>query len=223
MALRSFAGLAVIAVTALGAEAVSAADRAVALSFGTTGFTLEASALLNEKVAVRAGGSLFGANVTREESDLEFDADLKLRSLAGYLDFHPSGGAFRLSGGLVYNKKRVEATAVPTGGTFELDDVTYQASEVGTLSGVGRIGTRTWAPYLGLGFGSPRGDARVFFALDLGVIFQGPPKIELSATGPLASDAGFQADLKAEEDDANDELEPFKYYPVLSIGIGVRF
>ena len=155
---------------------------------GTTGFGLEGSTALNEKVDLRAAGSLFLLGVIRKESDVSFDADLKLRSLAAYVDLHPTGGTFRFTGGLVYNKNRVEATGVPTGGgTFELNGVTYQASDVGRLTGVGRIGTRTWAPYLGIGFGSARGDTRLFFALDLGVVFQGPPRVDLAAMGPLAA------------------------------------
>ncbi len=225
MALRSLVGLPVVLIFAMGAPSVSAGEGAVALRLATTGFALEASRAVNETVGLRVGGSLLGLGVTREESDLTYDADLKLRSLAGYVDFHPNAAAFRLTAGLVYNKNRVEATARPTASTFEVNDVTYQASQVGTLTGVGHVGSRTWAPYLGLGFGSARGINSVFFVFDLGIVFQGPPSIELSATGPLASDAQFQADLQAEEDDLNDEIdEPlYKYYPVVSIGLGFRF
>jgi hypothetical protein len=215
----------VVLVSALGAPALSANERAVTLRVGTLGFSLEAATSLNGKVGVRAGGSLFSLGATETESDITYDVDLKLRSLAGYVDFHPTEGAFRLTAGLVYNKNRIEATAVPTSGTFEVDDVTYEASQVGTLEGVGRFGSRTLAPYLGLGFGSARGESRVFVAFDLGVVFQGSPTVDLSATGPLASNAQFQSDLQSEEAQANEELaEPLlRYYPVLSLGIGVRF
>jgi hypothetical protein len=225
MVSRSVSRLAAILGFVLTASVVSAGGGAATVRVGTTGFGLEGSTALNEKVGLRAGGSLFSLGVTREESDVTFDADLKLRSLAAYVDLHPTGGAFRFTGGLVYNKNRVEATGVPTAGTFELNGVTYQASDVGTLSGVGHVGTRTWAPYLGIGFGSARGVTRLFFALDLGVVFQGPPRVDLTVTGPLASDALFQADLQAEEDDVNHDLDRslYKYYPVFSIGLGIRF
>jgi hypothetical protein len=225
MGIRSIAGFAVALVSILGATVVSAGEHAVALRLGTTGFGLEGATSLNDHVGLRAGGSLFSLGATQEESDVTYDVDLKLRSLAGYVDLHPTAGAFRFTAGLLYNKNRIEATGVPSSGTFELDGVTYEASGVGTLRGVGRIGSRTWAPYLGLGFGAARGDSRVFFAIDLGVVFQGSPRIELSATGPLASDTEFLAHLRAEQDDANQELDDplFRYYPMVSIGIGVRF
>ncbi len=201
----------------------SAEDHAVLLRLGTSGFALEASTALSPTLGLRAGGSLFTLSVTRRESDLTYDADLKLRSLAGYVDLYPGDGAFRFTAGLVFNKNRIEAVGVPTGGTFELNGQRYDASDVGTLTGTGRIGSRTWAPYLGLGVGSSRGPSRVFFALDLGVIFHGSPTVSLGATGPLASDLGFRADLAAEERDANDDIEGYRYYPVLSIGLGIRF
>ena len=221
----TLAGLFVALVSVLGAPALSAGERAVALRLGTLGFSLEGATSLTDRVGVRASGSLFSLGATETESDITYDVDLKMRSLAGYVDLHPTGGAFRLTAGLLYNKNRIEATAVPTSGTFEVDDVEYDASQVGTLEAVGRLGSRTVAPYLGLGFGSARGESPVFFAFDLGVVFQGSPTVELSATGPLASNAQFQSDLQAEEAQANEELaEPLlRYYPVLSLGIGVRF
>jgi hypothetical protein len=224
MALRTVGSLMIVLLCALGASAAEI-ERALMLRLGTTGIGLDSGTLLNYRVGLRLGGTLFNYGIQQTESDITYDAHLKLRSLHGLVDIHPTGGAFRLTGGLVYNKNRVEATAVPTGGTFELDGVTYPASQVGTLKAVGRIGSRTWAPYAGLGFGRAGGEKRVFFVLDLGVIFQGQPTIELSATGPLAASAAFQADLQAETADTNADLADgsLRYYPVLSAGIGFRF
>lgn len=203
----------------------SAEDRALVLRAGTTGLGLDFAVSLSDTVSVRGSGALLGLATEKTESDIDYDTELRLRSLGGFVDLHPAGGDFRLSGGLVYSRHRIEATAMPASGTIELGGVSYPASQVGTLLGVGFIGSRRLAPYAGLGFGRPRGDGRVFFAFDLGLVFHGSPRIELSATGPLASNAQFQADLAAEEEELNADLdEPlYRYYPVVSFGIGFRF
>ena len=54
-------------------------------------------------------------------------------------------------------------------------------------------------------------------------MFQGSPTANLSATGPIASDPGFQADLAKEENNLQDDLDNFEYYPVISIGFNYRF
>jgi hypothetical protein len=47
--------------------------------------------------------------------------------------------------------------------------------------------------------------------------------VALSASGTLASDPAFQANLAKERDEIEDDLEPFEFYPVLSLGIFFRF
>jgi hypothetical protein len=222
---RTLRHLAVVLFFALGTARAHAGERALILRAGSNGFGLDSATTFSDRLDLRVGGSFFNFSTDWDESGISYQAHLKLRSLSGLVDIHPIPGPFRLTGGVVYNKNRIESTAVPTTGTYELGGVTYPAAQVGTLSGVGRIGTRKWAPYAGLGVGRARGDRRAFFFLDLGVIFQGPPSIELTATGPLATDPVFQASLRAEAAEANADLEdgPYKYYPVLALGVGFRF
>ena len=56
------------------------------------------------------------------------------------------------------------------------------------------------------------------FFLDAGVAFHGTPEVELSATGPIASDPTFQSDLRLEESDIDDDASSVKVYLVLSLG-----
>jgi hypothetical protein len=58
---------------------------------------------------------------------------------------------------------------------------------------------------------------------NLGVAFLGRPHAALSATGPIASDPGFQDDLNQEQRDVEDDLSFLRFYPVLSISLFYRF
>jgi len=55
------------------------------------------------------------------------------------------------------------------------------------------------------------------------VAFIGSPRVALSATGTLAGNPEFRANLAKEEDDLQDEADKFKIYPVLSANLYFRF
>jgi len=129
-------------------------------------------------------------------------------------------GGLRLSGGAVFARSDVEATATPTTGTYPIGDIDYPASAVGTLS-MG-VGTNAVAPYVGLGFGNVAKKGIRFFA-DLGVAFQGSPQVTLAATGSIKDDPAFQAELAKEKLAIEDDISWAKYYPVLSLGIAIGF
>ena len=61
------------------------------------------------------------------------------------------------------------------------------------------------------------------FIFDFGIVFQGSPAVELSASGPLASDRTFQQDLKEEEEDLENDIRHIRVYPALSFGFTYRF
>ena len=89
----------------------------------------------------------------------------------------------------------------------------------------GDVSFDDFAPYAGLGYGNAAGlDGRWHFAFDLGVMFQGKPKVSASAT---AADPGLQpyldADLAAKVADIQDQADAYQFYPVLSIGVSFRF
>ncbi|OPZ59406.1 MAG: hypothetical protein BWY87_01022 [Deltaproteobacteria bacterium ADurb.Bin510] len=53
--------------------------------------------------------------------------------------------------------------------------------------------------------------------------FKGSPDVELRATGPLMNNPDFQQALERERQDIEDKLEPYKYYPVVRIGLSYNF
>src|SRR5687768_3231180 len=188
----------------------------------TLGLGAELTAGLTSKVNVRVGGNLFdyGRSFTQDDND-RFDLDFELRSVSGILDWHPSGGGFRLSGGVIGNGNQARLVAQAAGATYEIGNGRYAVSDVGVLTGTATVGNV--AGYAGIGFGNAvAGNKRIGLVLDLGVAFQGSPEVTLRAAGPIAGDAAFQADLTREEAEFNDDARRFRYYPVISLGISVK-
>ena len=85
------------------------------------------------------------------------------------------------------------------------------------------IDFNTLSPYIGIGWGNPlRQDSRWTFAFDLGLLYQGSPKVDLTATNPGVLTA-LNADLIVEEANVSQSLRSFKYYPVISLGVSYNF
>ncbi|NKB67811.1 MAG: hypothetical protein GKR89_12175 [Candidatus Latescibacteria bacterium] len=193
---------------------------ALALRLGSQGGGAEVAVGLAEKISARAGVYGLTYEFSATESDIDYDAELSLFSLSGLVDWHPTGGGPRLTGGLVINQNGLDLTS-ELAATYEVGGTVYTVEDVGNL--LAEVDFNGVAPYLGVGWGRPAGAGQWTFLVDLGVIMQGSPQIDLSATGPIASEEEFQANMAREEDELQDELDGLSVYPVASIGLAYRF
>jgi hypothetical protein len=87
-----------------------------------------------------------------------------------------------------------------------------------------------YAPYLGFGWGSYEIRKTGFlYSVDVGVMYLGKPKVELTATGPVADlarqyyPAELESYLAGEKQKIEDALKEYRYYPVVAVGIWYRF
>jgi hypothetical protein len=210
---------------ALAANSAFANDIAATVGLGTTGLGLHLSTPLMPKLNARVGVNYADYSYDGNTSDVQYDFKLKLASVDALLDYHPFDGAFRLSGGLVYNGNSIDANAKPNGnGTYTINGRTYSAAEVGGLSG--KIDFRKTAPYLGIGWGNAVKAAGWGFGMDLGVTFQGSPKTQLASNGCTASArdcAQLADDVAVENARLAEEVKEFKAYPVIRVGVSYRF
>ncbi len=197
-------------------------DMSVAFRFGTLGLGLEVNRLFTNHIGARVGANYFSHTTTKSQTDISYDAKLKLQAFSALLDFYPGNrGSFHLSGGIITDPLKVDAIGQPAaGGTFTINDHPYTSAQVGTLTaGVKFPGV---SPYLGLGFGTPAGTGRgLKFLFDLGVGI-GKPKVSLNATG-ASGDPVLAADIKAQEDKTQVDLQKLKVYPVISFGLAYHF
>jgi hypothetical protein len=125
-----------------------------------------------------------------------------------------------LSGGAVLFSEDTEVRGRPSE-SVEIGDESYTPEQIGTLSG--EFVTKDLAPYIGIGFGKLGGRLGPGLAIDLGVAFHGRPDVRLAASGPIAAVPAFQANLREEEENIEDDADWFRVYPVLAIGLVIGF
>jgi hypothetical protein len=197
-------------------------DFAIGVGPGTMGLTADTSVGIFSQFNARFGINTFNFDLETSQNDISYDLDVKLLSFPVLLDWHPfENSGFRISTGLVINKNKADVSSVPQS-SYTIGDTEYTAAELEDLSG--KLAFDTLAPYLGIGWGNPLGkDTHWTFICDLGVVFQGETDLSLSASGPITSDPTFQSDLEQERRDLEDELEDYRYYPVVSVGVSYKF
>jgi hypothetical protein len=216
------AGIALAAAIALvpAAQAQSLTARA-----GSNGLGSEIGVGLGSMFGVRA--NLLGGSLSRDEirSSIHYEGTLKLSNGSLLMDVHPFAGRFRLSAGAVINNNRLDANGRADGGTIDINGVSYPADAVGTL----QAGVR-WDranPYMGLGWGAaPQASPGFFFSADVGAFYMRPTATLTGTCGPalpVAACTQLQSDIRAEEQQFRDDINKYKLYPVLSIGVGYRF
>ncbi|MES1245958.1 MAG: hypothetical protein ABUT39_30400 [Acidobacteriota bacterium] len=207
------------------------AEVGIAGTAGTLGAGVEL--LLGGSGQFQGRLGLHGYNYTdrrREVSDIEYDAEANLRTATGFLDWHPGGRGFRLTGGLVYNGTEVEGRSLPpASGVYDIGGVPVPASILGTLDA--KVDFDPIVPYAGLGWGRAPGSGSGFgVTLDLGVLFQGKGDVSLTPRIPAGSPLNdpvarqaLQVLLDREERDLQEEVDDYDLYPVVSLGISYRF
>ena len=175
-----------------------------------------------EQLNFRAGAAGFSYNYSGSQDDIDYDIDFGLLSYSAMGDYYAMGGGFRVTGGLILNKNKIDLTAEPGAVTYTIGDQEYRVSDVGALTG--RVDFNDTAPYIGIGWGNPVGsDKQLGFMVDLGAMIQGSPNVTMNATGAISTDEEFKTNLDREEGKVEDDLSAFKIYPVLSIGITYKF
>lgn len=184
---------------------------------GTLGAGVEGTVSLADGLNVRIGANNFTYDYDDTVDDIDYDAELELSSYGVLLDWHPFTGAFRLTVGMLANGNELALSATPTG-LVTIGNTTYPAALAGTLNGA--IDFKKSAPYVGLGFGNAAGKHKGLGAsFEIGALFQGSPDVTLSTTSSLI----LESDLRAEEQNIEDDLKNFKIYPVLAFGLSYQF
>jgi hypothetical protein len=212
-----------------GALLAGAAQAQVGISAdaGTTGAGFHLVVPMESNLNGRFGVNAFQHDFDKSSNQVHYDIKGKLRTVDVLFDWYlREGSAFHLTGGLVYNGNRFDATAKASQlGKFTLNGKTYSTADVGILGG--RIDYRKAAPYLGIGWGNALAtNSHWSFNTDLGAFFQGNPNVKLGSTGCTGAKAVCNAvasDVEAERLGLQDDIDGFKVYPVLRASLTYRF
>ena len=219
------------------------------LKVGTLGVGVDVSMPLSRHFNLRA--NVNGLTYTQNLNDIiknnggsSFDAfggnaDGKINFLtAGLLiDWYPfETSDFFMSAGVYYNANKLSmiGDASNSTQTFDINGVTYNGSELGSVTGDLIFGNKI-APYIGLGWGNRGDEAGWSWSFEIGGLYQDIPTVSLDATlgtvppGSTITQATIDADVskevtKVNNDISNNDISKFtKIYPVISFGITYSF
>lgn len=197
--------------------------KAAAAKISTLGLGVEIQKSCIEKVNFRLGLNSWKLGRDDTNGGIAYEADLNLFSITALADWHPFGGVFRLSGGLLYNGNELEMKAKLAGATtVTVGNVAYAVSPGDSLNA--KVDFNAIAPYLGIGWGNAvRPGKKWGFLFDLGVVFQGSPDATISASGPIVTNPAFAADVARETSELKNDLDSLDIYPVVSLGVSYQF
>ena len=220
-----------------GEGAVRGSPFSLGAQASTLGWGVSGGYDVTDAVTVRAMFNHFDYSFDRTKRGNKFEGDLELLTLGLMMDWHPFDGGFRLTSGAFMNNSGLVAGA--KGENVKIGDRRYSGS-------LDLNADFDWfAPYLGVGYTGSRNRGGFGFVFDAGVLFQGVAN--LSARGSASGEAGsctFEVDdegratlagdavcenaylkfyLESEHAELARDLDDFKLYPVVSLGVSYRF
>jgi len=215
------------------------------VGIGLMGVNMQVATNLNNYINLRGTGNLI--NYTDNNIDVSgFTAAAKLNLATGGVgvDLYPfPNHGLRLSAGvLFYNENSLAANVVAAGGTsFTLNDTTYYSSTSNPVQGSGSVllNTQNPAPTFTVGWGNliPRNGGHWSVPFELGAAMVGTPGINIALTGGqvcqdpagtigcqnVVGDASVNSNLQAQIAKYKNDLDPLRFYPVISVGVGYAF
>lgn len=213
--------LAISCVLFASTTVLAAGGLSVGGKVGTLGIQIEAQTNLspqfNARLAVGGVGFTYGISV----DDINYDFDMSLYTAGAFLDWHPGGGVFRFTVGVIGNSHNFDASAGTDPNKFyQIGDASYPGALLGTLHAEAEF--NRFAPYVGIGLGQSFGVENQWgVQADLGVMYWGEPDVSLRASN--SGIPGLEENLKREESRIEDELKNLRFYPVLTLGVYYRF
>jgi len=209
------------------------------------GVNMQMAVIANRYVNLRGTGNFFNYSLRNVSvNGLEASGTLNFATAGASVDFYPfPSHGFRLSPGAMFlNRNQMTATVIAPGGTsFTLDGYTYYSSQANPVTGAATLGLNTQTPAFTMttGWGNmiPRRGGHLSFPLEIGAAFIGPPSVSMALTsGQVCADAAgtigcvnivgnsqIQSNLEAQRAKYQNDVNPFRYYPIFSLGVAYSF
>src|SRR5712664_2206287 len=208
----------------------------VGVKVSTLGIGGEVAIALSHRTNVRFGFNAFSYGDTFAKDGVTYKGNLDLRSAQATYDIFLLKGLHVSPGVLFYNGNKVSANAsVPGGKSFTLSNTNYVSDAADPITGTGKLTVYKAAPMLLLGIGNLVPRSKHFsVSFEIGAAYQGPPRVTLNLGGSacdstglfcrsISSDPTIQANVVSEQAKLNKSTSPYKFYPVLSFGVGFKF
>lgn len=134
---------------ALSAAASADGNFAVTGSIGTMGGAVEGQVKVNELFQLRAGANYLAFDETIDVDDISYDGDVDFSVFGAFIDVHPFGGSFFVTGGAYTGTKEIDLIAT-SDVAVDIGGVPFTPTEYGRLEG--DVSFDDLAPFVGLGF-----------------------------------------------------------------------
>jgi hypothetical protein len=209
----------------------------VGVKVSTLGIGGDVAIAVSHRTNVRFGFNAFSYGHTFDKDGVTYGGTLDLRSAQATYDIFLLKGLHISPGVLFYNGNQVTANAsVPGGQTFTLSNTSYVSDTADPVTGTGKLTLYKAAPMLLFGMGNlvPRNSHHFSTSFEIGAAYQGPPRVALNLGGSacdstglfcrtISSDPTIQSNIVAEQAKLNKSASPYKFYPILSFGVGYKF
>jgi len=206
----------------------------IGVKVSTLGAGIEVGTPLAGKFNLRGGFNMIRYSRPITNNGIHYDGHLRFQSAEAHLDWFPFG-RFHISPGLLfYNGNQVTATAsVPGGQTFSVGGTTYESDPAAPVAGTGKLDFVKVSPSIMLGIGNliPRNARHYSFLFEVGGAYQGSARVALNLAGnvcdttamncrSVSSDATVQANIQDQQLKIQNDINPYRFFPVISFGVG---
>jgi hypothetical protein len=216
---------------------ISSSKVGIGVKLSTLGVGIEAAVPLTSKLNLRGGFNFFRYNRGFTNDGIHYDGHLHFQSGEAHIDWFPFGG-FHISPGLLfYNGNALTANAsVPGGQTFTVGGTAYQSDPSDPVTGTGKLDFVKVSPSIMVGIGNliPRNGRHYSFLFEIGGAYQGSARVALNLSGsvcdttglfcrPVTGDSTVQANIQSQQQKIRNDINPYRFFPVVSFGIGFNF
>jgi hypothetical protein len=191
---------------------------------GTQGPGIGGAIAVTQMMGLRADFNAISLHHDFTISGIRYKDDLDLRQGGLYLDLFPlHATGFRITAGVHFNDDHLTGTSVPTNGTYVFNGKQYPA-----LPGEYAVAEARYPrvmPYFGIGYGHHPQAKGFGFIADVGVAY-GIPEVSYTLSPTLIQRTGPAMSQQIASEGLNElrsKVSPYRWYPVVQIGVSYRF
>ena len=184
-------------------------------SISTLGIGVEGGYRWNDYWGARAGANVLGFNYVYHDTKSDLHNNVNLLSAGVTADYYPFAGDFRVSTGVRLSANKINGemrNLVKHGKNYTVtiaDPLTRYTLRQNAIQ-----------PYLGAGY-SIEIKQRMSLSFDLGALYAGAPELSVNSH---AERFGFtRRQINNEIEHQRDRLAPLQIYPVVQVGLNIKF